>query len=141
MRSLPQPNSSSPVLAAVLALALLRVRAQLEVLGPLDGLHALGLALGALKLQHDLLCRLGLLVEHGLGLSSEALLLLLVAPVSLRLARLLARLVLGDLVWRVLLAFLAVGLARLRNVDHPSKRNLRKRGSTAPGAETRAEMA
>merc|ERR1719330_434810 len=129
MRSLPQPNSSSPVLAAVLALALLRVRAQLEVLGPLDGLHALGLALGALKLQHDLFGRLSLLVEHRLGLSSEALLLLLVAPVSLRLSGLLARLILGDLVWRVLLAFLAVGLARLRNVDHPSKRSYENEGA------------
>merc|ERR1719157_64978 len=102
--------SGSPVLATVLVLALLRVRAQLEVLGALDGLHPLGLALAALQLQDDLLGGLGLLVEDGLRLAAEALLLLLVAAVALGLHVLLARLVLRDLVGLVLLALAAVGV-------------------------------
>merc|ERR1711957_1073334 len=99
----------SPVLATVFVLALFRVRAQLEVLGALDGLHALRLALAALQLQHDFLGRLGLLVEDGLRLAAEALLLLLVAAVALGLHVFLASLVLRDLVWLVLLALPAVG--------------------------------
>merc|ERR1719491_2010085 len=114
----PLRRPRSAVLAAILVLALLRVRAQLEVLGPLDRLHALGLALRALKFQHNLLGRLGLLVEHRLGLTSEARLLLRIAPVALSLAGLLASLVLRYLVRRVFLALLAVGLSCLWDVDH-----------------------
>jgi len=36
---------------------------QLEILGALDELHALGLALAALKLQHNMIGRFGLLKE------------------------------------------------------------------------------
>merc|ERR1719512_698081 len=117
-RASGQAEPHSAVLSAVLALPLLRVGAQLEVLGPLDGLHALGLALRALELEDNLFRRLGLLVEHRLGLATEALLLLFVAPVALGLAGLLACLVLRDLVRRVLLALLAVSLPGLRDVDH-----------------------
>ena len=106
-------RTCSSVLAAILVLALLRVGAQLEVLGPLDGLHALGLALGALQLEHDLLGGLGLLVEDGLRLTSETLLLLLVSPVTLGLAGLLTSLVLRHLVGGVLLALAAVGVPGL----------------------------
>merc|ERR1740121_3164979 len=116
-----QRLSRSSVLATVLVLALLRIGAQLEVLGALDGRHSLCLALGALKLQHDLLGGLCLLVEHRLGLSAEALLLLLVTSVTLSLSCLLACLVLRHLVRRVLLALLAVCLSGLRDVDHDCK--------------------
>merc|ERR1719215_829174 len=108
----------SAVLATVLALALLGICAKLKMLGPLDRLHAFGLALGALQLQHDLLRGLGLLVEHGLRLTAETFLFFLVAPVTLGLAGLFARLVLRDLVGRVLLALPAVGVPGLRDVDH-----------------------
>merc|ERR1719356_2404289 len=122
---LPAGRRPSPILAAVLVLAFLRVRAQLEVLGALDGLHPLRLALGTLELEHDLLGGLRLLVEHGLRLAAEALLLLLVAAVALRLPGLLASLVLRNLMRRVLLALLAVGLAGLRDVDHGCKASCR----------------
>merc|ERR1740121_833717 len=113
-----QQLSRSSVLATVLVLALLRIGAQLEVLGALDGRHSLGLAFGALELQHDLLGCLCLLVEHRLGLSAESLLLLLVTSVTLSLSCLLAGLVLGDLVRGVLLALLAIRVPCLRNVHH-----------------------
>merc|ERR1719498_95889 len=94
----------SAVLAAVLAAALLSASAQLEVLGPLDWLHPLGLALRALELQHNLLRRLRLLVEDRLRLAAEAGLLLVVAALPLRGQGRLAGLVLRDLVGRVLRA-------------------------------------
>merc|ERR1719189_565261 len=123
----PLRRPRSAVLAAVLVLALLRIRAQLEVLGPLDRLHALGLALRALQLQNNLLGRLCLLVEHRLGLTSEARLLFIVAPVALGLAGLLARLILRDFVRRMFLALLAIGLSCLRDIDHPCGARARER--------------
>merc|ERR1719203_1621669 len=98
----------SPVLASILVLSLLGVGPELEVLCALNGLHALRLALRALELEHNLLRGLRLLVEHGLRLTAEPCLLLVVPPVPLSLASLLPGLVLGDLVRRVLLALLAV---------------------------------
>merc|ERR1719453_2835697 len=103
-----EKHHRSAVLAAILALAFLGVRAQLEMLGALDGLHALGLALGALELQHDFLGSLGLLVEDRLGLSAEACLLLVVTALALGTEGGLAGLVLRDLVRRVLPALPAV---------------------------------
>merc|ERR1719198_2884298 len=124
-----------PVLAAEaddLAL-LLRLGAELEVLAALDGEHLLRLALGALHLQHDLLRGLRLLVEHGLGLAAETGLLRVVTTLTLRGERVLALLVLRDLVVRVLLALLAEGVARLRDVDH------RGRGACATPGDRRGE--
>ena len=63
------------------ALALL-VAADLERLAPLDGVHANRLAGVALQAQHDLLRRLRLLVEHGLGLTAETTLLAVVATLA-----------------------------------------------------------
>merc|ERR1719284_665128 len=74
---------ASPVLAAVLALALLGVGAQLEVFRSLDRLHALGLALCALEFKYDLLGGLGLLVEDRLRLAAKAGLLLVVPALAL----------------------------------------------------------
>merc|ERR1719491_2582679 len=100
---MPKPEvGHSSVLAAVLVLALLRVCAQLKVLGTLDGLHALCLAFAALELQNNFLGGFCLLVEDGLGLTAETLLFLLVTAVTLSLAVLLTRFVLRDLVRRVL---------------------------------------
>merc|ERR1740133_35659 len=110
---------SSAVLATVLvAFALLRVCAQLEVLGALDRFHPLGLALGALKLQHNLLGRLCLLVENRLGLPTEAGLLLVVTALSLGGHGRFAGLVLGHLMRSVLLALAAVSLPDLWDVHH-----------------------
>merc|ERR1719336_2699381 len=100
----PRRYLYSAVLAAVLVLSLFGIRTQLEVLCPLDGLHALGLALGALKLQHNLLRRLGLLLEDGLGLAAVARLLLVVTALALCAQGGLASLVLRNLVGGVLLA-------------------------------------
>lgn len=64
---------------------------QLEVLAPLQRQLRLGLALRAFQPQHDLLRRLGLLVEHRFGLSSVPGLLAVVAALSLREERCLLR--------------------------------------------------
>ena len=56
--------------------------AKLEVLAALDGQLEALLALFALKTQGDLLGRLGLLVEHGLGLAAEPLLLPVVTALA-----------------------------------------------------------
>ena len=49
----------------------------------LDDLVRFGLALSALKLEHDLLGVLGLLPENGLGLSTETFLLHIISSLSL----------------------------------------------------------
>ena len=85
--------------------------AELEVLAPLDLELLLGLARLALEPEHDLLRRLRLLVEDGLGLAAVALLLRIVAALPLGDKRRLARLVLGHLLRRVLVALLAVRVA------------------------------
>ena len=76
----------------------------------------------ALQSQHDLLRRLRLLVEDGLRLAAEAHLLRVVPSLALREVTGLAGLVLRHLVDLVLAALLvlAVGLALLRDVDHPA---------------------
>lgn len=123
--------------------ALFLFAAQLEVFASLEGDLFLELARRAFHSQHDLLGRLGLkrtkravgqgltgqravgseiqvthlLVENGLGLAAEALLLAVVSSLALSEHGVLALLVLGDLVLRVLLAALAVSLSGFRNVD------------------------
>merc|ERR1719299_255506 len=87
--------------------------AELEVLRALDGLHVLLLALGALELQGDLLRGLRLLAEDRLGLTAETLLLRVVAALSLRDERSLPRLVLSNLLRRMLVALLAVRIPLL----------------------------
>jgi hypothetical protein len=94
--------------------------AELEVLGPLQSKLLLGLALLALKPQHNLPGSLSLLVEHGLGLSSESHLLGVVTALSLGKVGSLSSLVLGDLVDLVLAALLvlAVSAPLLGYVNH-----------------------
>jgi len=99
------------------ALGLL-VTTNLEVLAALDAVHAGPLAVGALQPQHNLLGGLGLLVEDGLGLTAVSGLLAVVAALTLGIHGSLARLVLGDLVLGVLLAWLAEGLLHLGDVHH-----------------------
>merc|ERR1719235_3019608 len=117
LRSFAPRSTQLTILAAVLV-RLPGSTSQLEVLGALDRLHAFRLADCALKLQHNLLGRLRLLVEHRLRLPSESRLLLVVPALSLCAQGGLAGLVLRDLVVRVLLALLAERVARLRDVHH-----------------------
>ena len=119
-----RPRGNGLALLAVETVGLLGARLggvdELEVLGALDGEHALALALGALELEDDLLGGLGLLAEDGLGLSTETGLLAVVSTLTLSDDRGLASLVLGHLLRGVLLAPLAVRVASLGNRDHPS---------------------
>merc|ERR1719217_1760968 len=109
----------SAVLSTVLVgLAFLGICTKLEVLGSLDGLHALCFALGALELQDDFLRCLCLFVEHGFRLTTETCLLLVVTSLTLSHHGRLACLVLSDFVRPVLPAALAVGVPGLRDVDH-----------------------
>lgn len=98
---------------------LLLVTAKLEVLAALERHLVLGLARGALEAEDDLLGllsatsaarthSLGLLVEDGLGLATVTALLPVVTTLALGGERVLALLVLSDLVGRVLLAGLAL---------------------------------
>ena len=94
------------------------------MLRALDRLHALGLALGALELEDDLLRRLSLLVEHRFRLAAEAGLLLVVAALALRCLGRLPRLVLRDLVRCVSSALSAVGVPGLRDIHLQVRRNI-----------------
>jgi len=76
------------------------------------------LASGALKLEGNLLGSLCLLAEDGLGLATEALLLSVVAALTLSGRGVTALLVLRDLVRHVLLALRAVCFFLFRSV-HP----------------------
>jgi hypothetical protein len=78
------------------------------VLAALERDLVLGLARGALEAEDDLLGGLGLLVEDGLGLATVTALLPVVTALALGGERVLALLVLGDLVGGVLLAGLAL---------------------------------
>lgn len=89
-----------------------------EGLAPLEDVEGLGLGLGALQLQHDLLRLLGLLPEDGFGLPAESLLLHIISSLTLGHNRVLALLVLGHLMHRVFLCFPAVGSDRLWNMHH-----------------------
>lgn len=93
---------------------------ELEVLGTLKSQMLLGLTFLALQTKDDLTCGLGLLVEDGLGLTSETHLLAIVTTLSLGEVRGLSGLVLGHLVGLVLAALLAgaVSLTFLGYVNH-----------------------
>jgi hypothetical protein len=92
---------------------------QLEVLGSLDAKLLLGFTLLAFQTQDDLSCGLGLLVKHGLGLSSESHLLRVVTALALSKVRSLTGLVLRHLVNSMLLTLAgAVCLALFRNIHH-----------------------
>lgn len=93
---------------------------QLKVLGTLQSQMLLGLTFLTFQTKDNLTGSLGLLVEHGLGLSSETHLLGIVTTLSLGKVGRLSGLVLGDLVGLVLTALLAgaVGFAFFGYVDH-----------------------
>ena len=99
---------------------LLLLGTQFEVFRSLDGQLLLELALGALHTKNDLLGRFRFLVKDGLLLAAVALLFHVVASLALGVHAVLALLVLGHLVERVLLAVLALAerTTRLRHVDH-----------------------
>ena len=80
---------------------------KLEVLGTLENQMLLRLTFLALQTKDNLTCGLGLLVEHGLGLTSETHLLGIVTTLSLGEVGCFSGLVLGDLVVLVLTALLA----------------------------------
>ena len=111
------------LLSLVLVTTLSLLGTELEMLSSLEGKLLLGLALLAFQTEDDLTGSLGLLVEDGLGLTTEAHLLGVISALALGEVRGLAGLVLGDLVHLVLLALLAcaVGLALLWYVNHLCK--------------------
>ena len=113
----------SRLLSLVLVTTLGLLGTELEVLSSLEGKLLLGLTFLAFQTENDLTGSLGLLVEDGLGLATEAHLLGVVSALALGEVGGLAGLVLGDLVRLVLLALLAgaVGLALLRYVHHLCK--------------------
>merc|ERR1711918_52751 len=93
---------------------------KLEVLGALERIVRLVLALDTLQAKHDLLRRLSLLVEHRLGLATIALLFAVVTTLTLCVQGCLASFVLGHLVDGVLLAVLSSteGLLHLWDGHH-----------------------
>jgi hypothetical protein len=92
---------------------------ELEVLGSLNAKLLLGLTLLAFQTQDNLPCGLGLLVKHGLGLSTESHLLRVVTALALSKVRSLSGLVLGHLVHSMLLTLAgAVCLTFFRNIHH-----------------------
>ena len=93
---------------------------ELEVLGPLKSQVLLGLTFLALQTKNDLTCSLGLLVEDGLGLTSETHLLGIITTLSLGEVGGFSGLVLGNLVDLVLTALLAgtEGFAFFGYVNH-----------------------
>ena len=111
------------LLSLVLVTTLNLLGTELEMLSSLEGKLLLGLALLAFQTEDDLTGGLGLLVEDGLGLTTETHLLGVVSALALGEVRGLAGLVLGDLVRLVLLALLAGAerIALLWYVNHLCK--------------------
>ena len=91
---------------------------QLKTFGSLQAKVGFGLALLALNTQHNLFRGLGFLVKDRLGLPTETHLLAVITAFSLREVRGFTSFVLGDLVFRVLLAFFAERVLLLRCVNH-----------------------
>lgn len=90
-----------------------------EVLGSLEAQLLFGLTFLTFQTQNNLTGSLGLLVEHGLGLSSKSHLLRVVTSLSLSKIGSLAGFVLRHLVGSVLLALAsAISLAFFRNIHH-----------------------
>ena len=75
------------------------------------------LASGAFQSQHNLLCHLGLLLEHRLRLTTITCLLAIITTLSLDMQRWLACSVFGNLVCSVLVALSTVRIACLWNID------------------------
>ena len=103
-----------------LGLLRLLLELHLKVLATLQGALKLVTASGALQTKNHLLSGLCLLVEHGLSLTTETLLLAVVTTLTLGIDGILTLLVLGDLVKGVLPA-VSVGaeaLHSLRDCDH-----------------------
>merc|ERR1712147_592313 len=109
-----------PILFRTKRLSLLLLVNKLEMLGALEGVVGLVLALDTLETEHNLLGGLSLLVEDRLGLTTVALLLAVVTTLTLGVQRSLTSLVLGHLVNGVLLAVLgcAESLLGLRDGHH-----------------------
>jgi len=106
------------------------------VLGTLERIVRLVLALDTLEAEHNLLSGLGLLVEDRLGLTTVTLLLTVITALTLGVERSLAGLVLGNLVDGMLLAVLrcAVGLLHLWDSHLQKPRVLRTRMPAASQA-------
>ena len=99
-----------------------------ESLASSDNFASSAFALGALELEGDLLGVLCLLAEHGLGLTSETLLLGIVSPLTLGCERILSLLVLRHLMDAVLATLLAecvlrLGVVHLNNVEQSRVQN------------------
>ena len=92
----------------------------IEVLASLQSMLMNHFAVVTLKLEDNLLCGLGLLVEDRLGLTTKTLLLSVVTSLTLSLEGSLTNLVLGDLVLlvRLALSVITVGVDLLWEVDH-----------------------
>ena len=88
-----------------------------EWLASLEDLATSAFALHTLKLESDLLSLLCLLTEDWLGLATESLLLGIISPLSLHSLGVFAFLILGNFVWWMLLAFLAVSILLLGCVN------------------------
>ncbi len=105
------------------------------MLAALQGTLKLVTTGSALQTENHLLSGLCLLVEHGLGLTTETLLLAVVTTLALSHHRLLALLVLADLVESVLAALLsgAESLAGLGDCNHIYKNKKKeKKKNTQP---------
>ena len=89
-----------------------------ESFASLENVERFGLGLGALKLEHDLFCLLGLLPENGLCLPTESFLLHIISPLALGHDGVLAFLVLGHFMHGVSLLFPAVSSDCLWNMHH-----------------------
>jgi hypothetical protein len=113
---------------------------ELEVLGSLVAQLLLGLTFLTFKTKDDLTCGLGLLVEDGLGLSSETHLLRVVTSLSLGEVGSLSGLVLGDLVQGVLLALsCTVGSAFFGNIHHDVISLICSKNNNNPRVKNRAK--
>jgi len=110
---------------------LLLLAAELEMLASLDRHLIFALAIRALQPEHDLLGGFSLLSEDGFGLATIPFLLAVVTPLALSGQRVLAFLVLRDLVQRVLSAFgsgaeSASGFRHIHHLQNPVRSKLDK---------------
>lgn len=89
------------------------------MLASLESMLVSHFAMETLKLEHDLLGSLSLLVEDGFGLTSETLLFTIVTPLTLSIQTCLAGLVLSNLVFLMVLAIsmITVRLDLFREID------------------------
>ena len=109
------------------------VASQLEMLGALDGNLLTPLALSALETQHQLLGRLGLLPQDGLGLTSETLLLTIVTSTTLSEFGFLRLFVLRHLELFMLVATGAISLPGFRNIHLKINKEIRQNNVSQHG--------